>query len=82
MVDKEDCDSDFLASERRLGLEGTFGGSSGMDGVAGGNAAASCVGVREPVDDAVGGGSKIDNRCRAERVGDGGIRFGSSTWLR
>lgn len=35
------------------------------------------VGVRDPLDDADGGGSAIDNRCNADGEGDGGIRFGS-----
>lgn len=34
--------------------------------------------MRDPVDDAEGGSSAIDNRCRAENVGEGGMVFGST----
>lgn len=48
-----------------------------MGETGGGNCTASCVGVREPEGDAVGGGSDNDRRCKAESDGEGLISFGS-----
>lgn len=36
----------------------------------------SCVGVREPVDDAKGGDSRSERRCNAEGDGEGGSIVG------
>lgn len=72
-VEIDDLDSDRRARDRRLGFGGTAGGISSIGASAAGRADVSWVGVREPVEDAVGGGSRMDKRCNADSVGEGCI---------
>lgn len=79
----ECCDERaFCAKLDREGFDGTVGGAAEVGEAGSSPRIPVGVGVRDPLGDAVGGGSDNDIRCRAELDGDGLMSLGSRATCR